>query len=229
MKYYELLFIALLTTSCSSYRNISEEGDGLMGGGYVTTKLDEGLYRVTAKSNNAPIVNYSAAYKTLNRQAEDLCGVEGFELHSVSESNFEHIPRFGEFKYIISQVRADVFCKNSPKTYESIMLAAQERDRAEKEKRMAIPVDENLVGKCVDANGLDESRIIIEAGNLKSKGRYTEAAACYQNIISNSQNSDLISQSYLNLSMMYELGQGVDIDIDKAKELANLGLAISNK
>ncbi|MDX3775714.1 hypothetical protein QE250_16475, partial [Chromatiaceae bacterium AAb-1] len=55
--------------------------------------------------------NYSAAHKTFNRRAVELCNSSEYEAIEMRESEYEHVQTAGAAKYIISQVTGYVICK----------------------------------------------------------------------------------------------------------------------
>lgn len=216
---YLLSILLMFISGCSSYRNISESGAGALGGGFTTTQLAEGIFKVTAKTNYAPFINYSGAYKTLNRRASELCQQAGFELHYVNESNYDHIPGLGELRYTISQVQAVVYCGDSESRIEEVMSKIEKERIAvatSLEKEVAATIDEGLLESCHESGQFDFDAAFKELEKLKTSGRYKEAIACYENIISYSKDPRIKIDSYLNLSVIYELGLGVNVDIAKA-------------
>jgi hypothetical protein len=224
MKITFVLFVVLLLSSCVSNRDANEHGYNAMGGGYKVTKLGSDIYEVTVNSNFGPFVNYGSPSKVLNKQAKELCGDIMFELHNKRENHFESIPPFGEIPYITSQVKANVYCKGQhAESFSMVMKQLAKQQEIEiKNRQNSVVIDKQTVSGCVEGKIIDEAKLASEIENLKQAGRYEEVMNCHKKIITSSENKELIAQSLLDMSLMYELGLGVDIDLNKAKNLANL-------
>jgi hypothetical protein len=224
MKKIFLLLISILFSACASHRDASKHGYNAWGGGYQTTKLGADLYLITANSNMSPFINYSSAHKSIKKQATILCGEKPFELHNVHEKNFQSIPPFGEIPYITSQVTANIYCaEEGSDTFSVAMKKISAQNKADIENRkISILVNEKIISDCLDTKPVDTVKIASEIANLKAAGRYQEAIACHNKIISQSQDKELITQSLLDMSLMYELGLGVDINLQKAEEYSDL-------
>ena len=103
--------LSLFIVGCSSYRDL-EEGSGTLGGGFIDSRIGDGVYRVVARSNFAPWTNFGAARKTFDRRAGELCR-DGYEILTSEESHFEMIESPGAAAYIISEVEGFVRCQGS--------------------------------------------------------------------------------------------------------------------
>ena len=118
MKYLSIVLLSLYISGCStSYHNINEDGVSLLGGGFIDDKIADGVYRIVAKTNFAPWTNFSAANKTFDRRAKELC-VGEFTKFLMVESEYDHAPSMGEVGYVISQVTGYAHCENSTLTLE---------------------------------------------------------------------------------------------------------------
>ncbi|TMN89511.1 hypothetical protein CWB73_01145 [Pseudoalteromonas phenolica] len=111
-KLFALIFVTLLGGCASSYHNIDLEGESALGGGFRDKKIAEGMYKIMAKTNFAPWLNYSAAHKTFNRRAKELCDGD-YQILRTTESQSEHMETEGLAKYIISKVDGYVLCENT--------------------------------------------------------------------------------------------------------------------
>ncbi|MDD4864337.1 MAG: hypothetical protein PHE38_10025 [Alishewanella agri] len=111
MKRIAISVLITLISGCSSYHNINKDGSNSLGGGFSDKEIHEGLYYIVSKTNFAPWSNHSAAYKTFNRRAAELCNSKAYKAIEISESEYEHIQTAGAAKYIISQVTGYIICK----------------------------------------------------------------------------------------------------------------------
>lgn len=110
LKIYLCLLMILLLSSCASYHNLNEDGANHLGGGFSDTKLAAGFYKLMARTNFAPWVNFSGAWSTWNSRATKLCGEQEFENFEVEESSYNTIAGEG---YVISQVQGFILCAHS--------------------------------------------------------------------------------------------------------------------
>lgn len=101
----------LLTSGCASYHNLNKDGSNSLGGGFYDNEIHERFYYIVAKTNFAPWTNFSAAHKTFNRRAIELCNSSNYTIIDVNESEYEHVQTAGAAKYIISQVKGYVVCE----------------------------------------------------------------------------------------------------------------------
>ncbi len=106
-----LIISILLLSGCSSYHNFKTDGDNVLGGGFSDKKIHEGLYYIVSRTNFGPWINFSAAHKTFNRRATELCGSSDYKVIEVSERDYEHVEAIGSAQYIISQVKGYVICQ----------------------------------------------------------------------------------------------------------------------
>lgn len=106
-KPYQGLLLAFLLSSCASYHNLNEDGVNHLGGGYADKQLAKGFFSLTVKTNFAPWKNFSAAWKTWHKRANELCQQQSFENIDVQESSYNTVAGEG---YIISQVQGYVLC-----------------------------------------------------------------------------------------------------------------------
>lgn len=110
-----LITSVTLVSSCASYHNLNEDGVNHLGGGFLDQQLDVGFYKLTVKTNFAPWPNFSGAWNTWNKRANELCSQQGnnqqgFESFEVEESSYNTAAGPG---YVISQLKGFVYCSGS--------------------------------------------------------------------------------------------------------------------
>ena len=111
-----LTSIALGTTAlfgCASSHNLETDGRSLLGGGYRETKLRDGIYRISVKTNWSPWVNTSAARSSWRARAQHLCGSDEFRELEIYEDSYDERPPFGGLRYIITTRYGFAVCKST--------------------------------------------------------------------------------------------------------------------
>ena len=103
--------------SCTSTHNMKDGGEGFWGGGYKVDEVSSGVYRITAKTNVAPVTNMSGAQNMWEEHAEESCGELGYTEENVHEYSYEKMPPtlFGLGKYIVSVKEGLAVCKVAEK------------------------------------------------------------------------------------------------------------------
>src|SRR5205085_2897996 len=80
-------------------------------GGYYESKLADGIYHMSVKTNFAPWVNRAGATASWRNRAEALCGA-GYRELDVHESSYEQGPAVFALPYIITTRDGYAVCKD---------------------------------------------------------------------------------------------------------------------
>lgn len=100
---FSALAAVALASGCASTHNMATDGTNLLGGGYWESKIADGVYQVSVKTNFAPWVNTSGARSAWRSRAQALCGTDAFREFKIVESSFDQMPGvLGALRYIIT-------------------------------------------------------------------------------------------------------------------------------
>lgn len=82
------LCMALLY-GCASTNNLATDGDSPLGGGYLESKVRDGVFYVRIKTNWAPWVNTLVARSSWRDHAKALCGSDRFRELDITERHYK--------------------------------------------------------------------------------------------------------------------------------------------
>ena len=79
------------------------------------TEVSSGVYRITAKTNVAPVTNMWGARSMWEDHAKESCGELGYTEENINEYTYEPIPPslFGLGKYIVSVKEGLAVCNKA--------------------------------------------------------------------------------------------------------------------
>ena len=110
-----LLVFSFLISSCASTHDFSKDRHSTLGGGYEVTKIQQGTYRIVAKTNETPWTNFGTARKMWRDLAEKACGKAEYTEQDINEYSYENSPRFfGVVPYIVSAREGNAVCAPAP-------------------------------------------------------------------------------------------------------------------
>ena len=85
-----------------------------MGGGYFESKVHEGVFHISVKTNWAPFVNTPAARSSWQNRARELCGSEKYRELEIRESSYDQLrPFFGVLRYIVTTRDGYAVCESA--------------------------------------------------------------------------------------------------------------------
>ena len=111
----ELLPIVAMATlsACASSHNLATDGTNLLGGGYFESKVQDGIFQISVKTNWAPWTNTSAARSSWRDRAKELCGSEKFRELEIREGDYDQLPPLGVLRYIVTTREGFAVCESA--------------------------------------------------------------------------------------------------------------------
>jgi hypothetical protein len=105
---------AALLCGCASSHNLATDGTNLLGGGYRQSKVHEGIFQISVKTNWAPWTNTSAARRSWRDRARESCGSEKFRELEIVEGSYDQLPAYmGVAPYIVTTRDGFAVCESA--------------------------------------------------------------------------------------------------------------------
>ncbi|OGP04204.1 MAG: hypothetical protein A2Z93_15750 [Curvibacter sp. GWA2_64_110] len=228
-----LLFAAgLVLGGCASTHNLKTDGNNLLGGGFHEEELRPGLFKLTARSNQSIWPNFSAAHTTWTQRADQLCGKQAYKSFDAdfSDGQGSTLPivvpgggMVGVTNYNAT-LSGYLVCDSAQltiteaKSFLRQQALDQERRAAERHQQELLQLGGD---DCSQAAPSITSEIYFQrARALRTLEQYTKAKACYflAQQIEKDTSSYYYRESCEALGWMYELGYGVEKDMQTARE-----------
>ena len=118
---------AVILGGCASSHNLATDGTNLLGGGYFESKVHDGVFQISVKTNWAPWVNASAARSSWRTRANELCGSEKFRELEVREGSYDQLPAYGGLRYIITTRDGFAVCEAANLSDEAALTLIRKR------------------------------------------------------------------------------------------------------
>jgi len=118
---------APFVVGCASSHNLAE-GSNALGGGYFESKVADGVYQISVKTNWAPWVNTSAARSSWESRARALCRSDKFRQLEIRESHYDHIqPMVAGLRYIVTTRDGYAVCESANLSDDAALTVIQRR------------------------------------------------------------------------------------------------------
>lgn len=127
MRILSIVLITTLLCACASSHNLATDGTNLLGGGYFTSKVNDGIFQISVKTNWAAWVNTSAARSAWRDRATELCGSEKFRELEIREGNYDPIPPFGFLRYIVTTRDGYAICESANLTDDAALILIRKK------------------------------------------------------------------------------------------------------
>jgi tetratricopeptide (TPR) repeat protein len=232
--YFQSFWIYILPAlivlgGCSSTHNLKTDGNNPLGGGFADEELQPGLYQLTARGNMAPWPSFGAAKTTWERRAEQLCGkgayqeileardagLRGETLVYLNPGQMVLLPKYN------AAISGYILCNSSAMTPEQAIkyvndipaIAAKEasdRNKSELEKLGGSECSESAP-KVTAETYFGRGKILVAMNDYKA------AMACLMRAQEEEKDTQVYRDSCTQIATMYELGWGVDKDIEMSK------------
>jgi TPR repeat protein len=223
--------IATLAFGCASTHNLRTDGFNPLGGGFTEKELRPGLYEMMATSNFAPWANLGAAQATWKARADQLCGKEAYEEFFISASATERGQRItfimgrhaiGPFLYVNTTITGYLLCKSSDITLEeAVKYVGDSIEAAAKDISDSLERELNELGgaDCAKRAADISSDTYFRRGKvLVGLNRYESAMQCLLRVQDGEERTPVYRESCSLIGTMYELGWGVEQNVEVAVE-----------
>lgn len=225
-----LLAAVLALSGCASTHNLRTDGNNLFGGGFIDEELRPGLYRMTAKSNMAIWPSFGAARSTWASRANELCGKDAYTAFDTTASEgrtqpFPLVPHHSVVVFSASNYSATIsgylLCNSSSLSVDQARnFLRAEHDRSEQQAVKALNKELELLGggECDSTqSGVSNETYFRRAKVLMALQRYTDARFCFIRAQEGGGDSSYHRQSCESLGFLYEVGLGVEKDLETAQ------------
>ena len=99
---------------CASSHNLSKDGHNTLGGGYQVSKVRDGIFHISARTNWAPWVNTSGARSSWRDRAREACQSEKYRELEIAETSHDHLPPMGALlRYIVTTRTGYAVCDSA--------------------------------------------------------------------------------------------------------------------
>ena len=127
MRAIQTIIATALLCGCASSHNLATDGNNLLGGGYFQSKVHDGIFQISVKTNWAPWVNTSAAQSSWRDRAKELCGSEKFRELEIREANYDQLPPLGVLRYIVTTRDGFAVCESANLSDEAALALIRKR------------------------------------------------------------------------------------------------------
>jgi hypothetical protein len=128
MRAVQTIIATAFLCGCASSHNLATDGMNVFGGGYIQSKVSDGIFQISVKTNWAPWVNTSAAKSSWRDRATELCGSEKFRELEIREGNYDQLsPYGGVIRYIVTTRDGFAVCDNANLTDEAALALIHKR------------------------------------------------------------------------------------------------------
>lgn len=102
MRAIQVVLSAVLLSGCASSHNLATDGNNVLGGGFLQSRIRDGIFQISVKTNWAPWVNTLSARSSWRDRAKELCGSDKFRELEITEGSYDQLPPFGPLRYIVT-------------------------------------------------------------------------------------------------------------------------------
>jgi tetratricopeptide (TPR) repeat protein len=192
----------------------------VVSGGYTDNKIQDGIYRINAESGVSPIGQESSVTRVWNKRASELCQGEykqsDFKVN-VIDQGFTYMNQ-GNIGYYVTRASGYAVCSNFNGTFsealDQIKAPIQLLTKELKLKREQLL--SKMEGGC-DAQKMDLQTLENIGNEFYKTKLYKEAMVCYLGVYEKDKNVLSKSEVYNRIGLIYELGLGVEENMEEAK------------
>lgn len=218
-----------ILAGCASTHNLKTEGNNLFGGGFIDRELRPGLYRMTARSNNAVWPSFAAARSTWQARAEELCGKDSYTTFdtATSEGRAHPVPFVLRPGVVLpaytynATISGYLLCKSSSLTVDQARdFLRAEQIRAEQQAAKVLSKELELLGggECgVMQAGVSSETYFRRAQVLMALQKYGDARSCFVRAQDGGSDSSHYRQACESLGLLYEVGLSVEKNPETAR------------
>lgn len=225
MKCCALFLFLFLVSSCATYRNANEDGYSVLSGGYTDNEIQDGIFRINAESGVSPVGQESSVTKVWHRRAKDLCqgGYKQSDLEvDVIDQGFTYMNQ-GLIGYYVTRASGYAVCSSFNGTFDDALDVIKAPKKALSQQ---LKIERELLLSEMEG-GCDVQNMSID--DLENMGNeffklnlYKEAITCYLGVYEKDKNILAKVEIYNRLGLIYELGLGVQANMEKAKQWYSL-------
>lgn len=211
----------LLLAGCTGYRDANNSSNySAFSGGFSDRKIGNGIYEIDVASAVNVVVSKSSVERVWDKRAKELCLGDFQKYKFMIDANINNkvtdIATQVTFTYYRLYATGYAVCNNSGLSQNEaiFLIETPSRLKAEKEARLNAVSSEDIERGCSNLKDVDQLESVGEV--LFKRQLYQEAMSCFLNIYNIEKESPKKVDIYKRLGVMYEMGLGVDVDMDKA-------------
>jgi hypothetical protein len=118
---------ALVLGGCASSHNTATGEANLLGGGYYVSRVHDGVFQISVKTNLAPWSNSIAAQSSWRDRAIALCGTDRFRELEIKEGSYDQGPSIGLLRQVITTRDGYAVCESSKLSDEDAQALIRKR------------------------------------------------------------------------------------------------------
>jgi len=127
MRAIGLIVAAALLCGCASSHNTATGEANLLGGGYYVSRVHDGVFQISVKTNWAPWSNSMAAQSSWRDRARALCGSDRFRELEVREGSYDQVQSVGLLRQIVTTRDGYAVCESSKLSDEDALALIRKR------------------------------------------------------------------------------------------------------
>lgn len=127
MRAIQTIIATALFGGCASSHNLATDGNNLLGGGFFQSKVHEGIFQISVKTNWAPWVNTAAARSSWRDRAKELCGSENFRELEIREGDYDQLPPLGVLRYVVTTRDGFAVCESANLSDDAALAVIRKR------------------------------------------------------------------------------------------------------
>lgn len=214
---------------CASTHNLKADGINILGGGFIEEELQPGFFRMSATSNTALWASTDGAAETWKKRADHLCGKDAYvniDTFNSQDSRLSPVSlRHGVVVWGSASnatISGYVLCNSSRMTVGDATDFLKNRQAvAERQVSESLKTELDELGgdNCAEAQpGVLPETYFRRGKKLLALQRYSDARSCFILTQELEKGTHFSKESCISLGFMYEIGLGVEKDIQKAQE-----------
>jgi hypothetical protein len=127
MRAIPLIVAAALVGGCASSHNVATGDANLLGGGYYVSRVHDGIFQISVKTNWAPWSNSMAAQSSWRDRAQALCGSDRFRELEIKEGSYDQVQSVGLLRRIVTTRDGYAVCESSKLSDEAALALIRKR------------------------------------------------------------------------------------------------------
>ena len=127
MRAIGLIMAAAFLCGCASSHNTATGEANILGGGYYVSRVHDGVFQISVKTNLAPWTNSFAAQSSWRDRAIALCGSDRFRELEIKEGSYDQGPSVGLLRQIVTTRDGYAVCESSKLSDEDAFALIRKR------------------------------------------------------------------------------------------------------
>jgi hypothetical protein len=127
MRTIGLIMATVLLCGCASSHNTATGDANMLGGGYYVSRVHDGVFQISVKTNLAPWVNSIGAQSSWRDRAIALCGSNRFRELEIKEGSYDQGQSVGLLRQIVTTRDGYAVCESAKLSDDAALALIRKR------------------------------------------------------------------------------------------------------